>query len=261
MICKLAKGNGFNGRLKYASKGLLISTNLTSDPADIKSMAREMRAVSNQNKRISEPVKAIILSWDSKKETISHEKQRQIIHRALELSGYGNSPFVGYLHTDASRDHLDITTSRVDYEGKTVKDKHERLEWQKICRKIEQEFGLRTLELTGQEKIAPTTAEKAMIKKGQLDSGLFPFAGIAKLPVLTTVRLNNQAQPAAVRKNSGFIGLSISALSLNMHQAMVYAFVLIMPLILLSGLVTPVGNMPSRPLDASGYRLDSFPRH
>ena len=41
------------------------------------------------------------------------------------------------------------------------------------------------------------------------------------------------------------IGLSISALSLNMHQAMVYAFVLIMPLILLSGLVTPVGNMPT----------------
>ena len=40
------------------------------------------------------------------------------------------------------------------------------------------------------------------------------------------------------------IGLSISALSLNMHQAMVYAFVLIMPLILLSGMVTPIGNMP-----------------
>lgn len=40
------------------------------------------------------------------------------------------------------------------------------------------------------------------------------------------------------------IGLSISALSLNMHQAMVYAFVLIMPLMLLSGLITPVANMP-----------------
>ena len=40
------------------------------------------------------------------------------------------------------------------------------------------------------------------------------------------------------------IGLLISALSLNMQQAMVYAFVLIMPLMLLSGLVTPVSNMP-----------------
>ncbi|AOB27230.1 ABC transporter permease [Bordetella bronchiseptica] len=40
------------------------------------------------------------------------------------------------------------------------------------------------------------------------------------------------------------IGLSISALSANMQQAMVYTFVLMMPLILLSGLVTPVGNMP-----------------
>lgn len=40
------------------------------------------------------------------------------------------------------------------------------------------------------------------------------------------------------------IGLSISALSLNMQQAMLYTFLLIMPLMLLSGLITPVHNMP-----------------
>ena len=41
------------------------------------------------------------------------------------------------------------------------------------------------------------------------------------------------------------IGLSISALSANMQQAMVYTFVLMMPLMLLSGLTTPVENMPA----------------
>ena len=40
------------------------------------------------------------------------------------------------------------------------------------------------------------------------------------------------------------IGLSISALSANMQQAMLYTFVLIMPMMLLSGLATPVRNMP-----------------
>lgn len=40
------------------------------------------------------------------------------------------------------------------------------------------------------------------------------------------------------------IGLSISALSASMQQAMLYSFVLLMPLMLLSGLVTPVRNMP-----------------
>ncbi|MDO5654302.1 MAG: ABC transporter permease, partial [Brachymonas sp.] len=40
------------------------------------------------------------------------------------------------------------------------------------------------------------------------------------------------------------LGLSISALSLNMQQAMLYAFVLLMPLVLLSGLATPISNMP-----------------
>jgi ABC-2 type transport system permease protein len=40
------------------------------------------------------------------------------------------------------------------------------------------------------------------------------------------------------------IGLSISAVSANMQQAMLYTFVLIMPMMLLSGLTTPIRNMP-----------------
>lgn len=40
------------------------------------------------------------------------------------------------------------------------------------------------------------------------------------------------------------VGLSISAVALNMQQAMLYTFFLIMPLTLLSGLLTPVQNMP-----------------
>lgn len=39
------------------------------------------------------------------------------------------------------------------------------------------------------------------------------------------------------------VGLSISALSANMQQAMLYTFVLLMPMVLLSGLTTPVRNM------------------
>ncbi len=40
------------------------------------------------------------------------------------------------------------------------------------------------------------------------------------------------------------IGMSISALSLTMQQAMLYTFLLVMPLMLLSGMLTPVRNMP-----------------
>ncbi|MDS9469448.1 ABC transporter permease [Paracoccus sp. MBLB3053] len=40
------------------------------------------------------------------------------------------------------------------------------------------------------------------------------------------------------------IGLSISAVALNMQQAMLYTFMLVMPLMLLSGLLTPIANMP-----------------
>ncbi|WP_221795359.1 ABC transporter permease [Oceanobacter mangrovi] len=40
------------------------------------------------------------------------------------------------------------------------------------------------------------------------------------------------------------IGLTISAISLTMQQAMLYTFLIILPLMLLSGLITPIDNMP-----------------
>jgi pyoluteorin transport system permease protein len=40
------------------------------------------------------------------------------------------------------------------------------------------------------------------------------------------------------------IGLAISALSLNMQQAMLNTFVLLIPMMLLSGLTSPIANMP-----------------
>jgi ABC-2 type transport system permease protein len=41
------------------------------------------------------------------------------------------------------------------------------------------------------------------------------------------------------------IGLAISAVAASMQQAMLYTFVLVMPLMLLSGLTTPIRNMPA----------------
>ena len=40
------------------------------------------------------------------------------------------------------------------------------------------------------------------------------------------------------------IGLFVSSFSATMQQAMLYSFVLLMPFTLLSGLTTPIGNMP-----------------
>jgi pyoluteorin transport system permease protein len=45
------------------------------------------------------------------------------------------------------------------------------------------------------------------------------------------------------------LGLLVSAFAANMQQAMLFSFSFIMPFILLSGLSTPIGNMP-RPLQA-----------
>jgi ABC-2 type transport system permease protein len=40
------------------------------------------------------------------------------------------------------------------------------------------------------------------------------------------------------------IGLPVSSVAANMQQAMLFSFVILMPFTLLSGLATPIGNMP-----------------
>ena len=40
------------------------------------------------------------------------------------------------------------------------------------------------------------------------------------------------------------IGLLVSSIAANMQQAMLYTFVLLLPFILLSGLMTPISTMP-----------------
>ena len=62
-----------------------------------------------------------------------------------------------------------------------------------------------------------------------------PFAG--KIPTLYAALL-------LFTLSSSGIGLCISAVARNMQQAMVFCFVLIMPLMLLSGMATPVSSMP-----------------
>ena len=61
------------------------------------------------------------------------------------------------------------------------------------------------------------------------------------------------------------VGLAISAFSASMQQAMLYTFVLVMPLSLLSGLTTPISNMPAAMqaltrLDPLRYAVDLVQR-
>ena len=61
------------------------------------------------------------------------------------------------------------------------------------------------------------------------------------------------------------LGLSISAIAGSMQQVMVYCFVLLLPMVLLSGLATPVSNMPeilqiATYADPLRFALDSLRR-
>lgn len=63
----------------------------------------------------------------------------------MERMGYGNQPYMVYLHEDIGRRHIHIVSTCVDDAGRKISDKYEWRRLMKACRELEQRYGLRSV--------------------------------------------------------------------------------------------------------------------
>ena len=66
----------------------------------------------------------------------STEELHLIAERYLEKMGYGNNPYLIYSHNDTANNHVHMVSTRVDKEGKAVKNSFEYLKSQKVINEI-----------------------------------------------------------------------------------------------------------------------------
>lgn len=63
----------------------------------------------------------------------------------MERMGYGDQPYIVYLHEDIDRRHIHIVSTCVDDTGRKLNDKYEWRRSMKACRELEQKYGLRNV--------------------------------------------------------------------------------------------------------------------
>lgn len=60
----------------------------------------------------------------------------------MEKFGYGNQPYIVWLHEDIKRKHMHIVSVRINEQGEKIDHNREAIRAQNICREMEVKYGL-----------------------------------------------------------------------------------------------------------------------
>lgn len=159
MIAKIGRGESLYGALSYnqlkveKENGHVLFTHKMLEPSgghySIAGLSRSFEPYLIANRNTEKPVLHISLNPDPR-DQVSDEKYKLMAVQYMREMGYGDQPFVVFKHTDIERTHIHIVSVCVDEEGKKISDKFEKRRSMKICRDLEQKYGL--IPATGQEE-------------------------------------------------------------------------------------------------------------
>lgn len=93
------------------------------------------------NSHVKKPVIHISLN-PSPKDILSEEQMTVLAQEFMEKFGYGNQPYVVWLHQDINRKHMHIVSVRINEKGEKIDHNREAIRAQNICRDMEVKYGL-----------------------------------------------------------------------------------------------------------------------
>lgn len=100
------------------------------------------------------------------KDKVSDEKLSALCQEYMEQMGYGDQPYVVYLHQDIDRKHAHIVSLRIDENGKKLCDKFENRKSMGVCRGLEIKHSLHIA--NKQERTEDPPTKKIDYKKGDI---------------------------------------------------------------------------------------------
>ena len=93
------------------------------------------------NNKTEKPVLHVSINPDPK-DVLTNEQLSNIAQEWMQKMGYGDQPFIVYLHEDIERRHIHIVSLRVDENGKKIDDRFEHRRSMDACRELEQKYRL-----------------------------------------------------------------------------------------------------------------------
>jgi len=175
MVAKISSGKSVFGVLNYnkikMDKGqadVLYSQKMFVSPdgnISLKDCMDSFYPYLAANRRTENTVFHASINPDPK-DNLSNEQLSDLCQAYMDKMGYGNQPYVVFLHRDIKRTHVHIVSLRIDETGKKINDSYEVARSMKICKELEQEFHLIPLRKGLRENQAPT--KKIDYKAGDL---------------------------------------------------------------------------------------------
>ena len=93
------------------------------------------------NSHVRKPVIHISLN-PSPNDILSEEQMTVLTQEFMEKFGYGNQPYIVWLHEDIDRKHMHIVSVRINEKGEKIDHNREAIRAQNICRDMEVKYGL-----------------------------------------------------------------------------------------------------------------------
>jgi hypothetical protein len=151
MIAKIGRSSNLFGTLSYNNlkiekeKGEILLTNKMIETANgqytVSQLAKSFEPYLFANRNTEKHTLHISLNPDPK-DHVSEENYRQMAQQYMQEMGYGEQPYVVFKHTDIDRSHIHIVSVCVDEKGKKISDQFEKVRSMKVCRELEEKFGL-----------------------------------------------------------------------------------------------------------------------
>ena len=89
----------------------------------------------------------------------------RLAHEYMEKMGFADMPYMIYKHEDIERHHVHIVALRVGTDGRCISDRNNFYKNKKVCRELEQKYGLKVAE---REKITPDMPIKKIDPEGDI---------------------------------------------------------------------------------------------
>ena len=116
------------------------------------------------NRNTEKPVLHISLN-PSVDDRLTDGQFAELAREYMQKMGYGDQPYIVYLHEDIDRRHVHIISTCVKENGEKISDAYEWNRSMKACRELERKFGLKQVENKRKELLEP------YLKKADYQSG------------------------------------------------------------------------------------------
>ena len=153
MVAKINRGSSLFGTLAYnhnkvgeGTARIIAGNRMVGDVVNVpdNAMQRMMLSFENNlalNPKIEKPVIHISLN-PAPEDRLTDDQFASLAADYMEKMGYGDQPYVVFMHEDIGRRHIHIVTTCIDDYGKRITDKYEWRRSMTACRELEQKYGL-----------------------------------------------------------------------------------------------------------------------